>query len=899
MTSNPATESPHRGPRTGTGSSRTGPGSTSRRGGGTLRREQKQRVERINKVGGTLPIPIRKARRATLPAGVKNFGTRHQLASATVSKSSSYSSDLTDPIEEPSEFDQQPEVGDQNAGKHTVMDDGVPMKFIRVSSDYGPESARDYGVSHSRRNSTSQRKKRKKRSRRSSVSSTTSSHKQRADELLTGDFSVDDDSDHSDQQPHPDNDSSGSESIGHTYDDSHEAASARIQVAIRIRPLLEREIKMRDRMTTRVEAEKTQVHIAEKTIAALERRKSRKDIGYKVTETPLETGMSFTFDKVFDTGDTQEMVYNMSAKSIVNQVLRGYHGCIFCYGQTGSGKTHTMLGNVDEPGITYRAAEHIQYYIQDKSDSIDIEVSVSFLEIYNNSLIDLLIPRASRTAPATTSAAVMTQLKIREDPTRGVFVHGLSVRDVMSVEDVHAVITEGFTRRTTAPTKMNEVSSRSHAVLTFYVRQQQRGDTDGITNMESRMNLIDLAGSERLHQTGAAGVRAREGAMINQSLSALGNVIESLVLHRRHVPYRDATLTRLLQDSLGGNSLTLIIGNISPGSGAYAESVSTLRFVDRAKQIKNKPVMNMDPMVRRIKELQGEVNRLTKLMTTCYHCGSDMKAFCGVCENQIDIHFGEFDESKGLDALDEELKAKEDPRMTAIRELLKNRTDYQTDDPVYAIQMLIKDRERQAAQSQSIANAVGRNGKGGPGSGSPSKPGFQIPGGGGHAWIDANHMFFFMTALACKMTAPPHCTGRKIPTTVLYKEAMRQKVPFQYYKDWITHQIYRVKALAPKAKPPPNTPATSSRVLNAHGVPVALKADRLVSGAIQNTSYNVATSGASARLNLPSSAGGSSMPQRFQQPMASSSSAAAVRRGGTASSNPTDRSASSESHVTY
>jgi kinesin family protein 3/17 len=187
---------------------------------------------------------------------------------------------------------------------------------------------------------------------------------------------------------------------------------------------------------------------------------------------------------------------------------------------------------------------------------------------------------------------------------------------------------------------MNEQSSRSHCVLSLALRCTEKGDAEGVTEVRSQLHLVDLAGSERQESTGATGARLKEGANINQSLSALGNVISALVERRAHVPYRNSKLTRLLQSSLGGNSFTVMVANCSPARVAAAETASTLRFADRAKQIRNQPVVNEDPRARKLRELRAEVERLRGLLSACPACHRALRLACPHCRAPVGLAGG-------------------------------------------------------------------------------------------------------------------------------------------------------------------------------------------------------------------------------------------------------------------
>ena len=304
----------------------------------------------------------------------------------------------------------------------------------------------------------------------------------------------------------------------------------------------------------------------------------------------------FSFDHVYDEHSTQEFVYENTAKQAVLSVLEGYNATILAYGQTGTGKTYTMEGfkySAGDPqrGIVPRSMEEIFRFIQmQSSQNTTFMVRASYLQIYNEVISDLL--KIDRTA-----------LQIREDKKKGVFVEGLSEWAVRSPNEIYSLMQKGAMARATATTKMNDLSSRSHAVFIIIVEQMTSfeevdyQDDDGPKQIKvGKLNLVDLAGSERVRVTGATGKRLEESKKINQSLSCLGNVIAALTDQkpRQHIPYRDSKLTRLLEDSLGGNCKTTMMAMVSPSSDAFGESLSTLKFATRAKKIKNEAKINED-----------------------------------------------------------------------------------------------------------------------------------------------------------------------------------------------------------------------------------------------------------------------------------------------------------------
>jgi hypothetical protein len=316
---------------------------------------------------------------------------------------------------------------------------------------------------------------------------------------------------------------------------------------------------------------------------------------------------SFTFDNSFWSHDpedehyaTQEDVYDSLGEEFLDHNFEGYHTCIFAYGQTGSGKSYTMMGTPDHPGLIPRTCEDLFERIaaaQDETPNISYNVRVSYFEVYNEHVRDLLVPIIPHQPPY--------YLKIRESPTEGPYVKDLTEVPVRSLHEIIRYMRVGDNNRTTASTKMNDTSSRSHAVFTIMLKQIHHDlDTDETTERSSRIRLVDLAGSERAKSTEATGQRLREGSNINKSLTTLGRVIAALADPKQQrrpgtssrkdtstvVPYRDSILTWLLKDSLGGNSKTAMIACIAPSD--YEETLSTLRYADQAKRIRTRAVVN-------------------------------------------------------------------------------------------------------------------------------------------------------------------------------------------------------------------------------------------------------------------------------------------------------------------
>ncbi|KAK2905510.1 hypothetical protein Q8A67_007309 [Cirrhinus molitorella] len=299
-------------------------------------------------------------------------------------------------------------------------------------------------------------------------------------------------------------------------------------------------------------------------------------------DTVIIGGKPYVFDHVFPTNTTQEQVYNTCAKQIVKDVLGGYNGTIFAYGQTSSGKTHTMEGNLHNPqqmGIIPRIAEDIFNHIFSMDENLEFHIKVSYFEIYMEKIRDLL-------------DVTKTNLSVHEDKNRVPYVKGCTERFVSSPEEVMDVIDEGKSNRHVAVTNMNEHSSRSHSIFLINIKQEH---VETEQKLCGKLYLVDLAGSEKVSKTGAAGAVLDEAKNINKSLSSLGNVISALAEGTKtHVPYRDSKMTRILQDSLGGNCRTTMFICCSPSSFNDAETKSTLMFGQRAKTIKNTASINLE-----------------------------------------------------------------------------------------------------------------------------------------------------------------------------------------------------------------------------------------------------------------------------------------------------------------
>ncbi|XP_056423871.1 kinesin-like protein KIF16B isoform X1 [Hyla sarda] len=386
---------------------------------------------------------------------------------------------------------------------------------------------------------------------------------------------------------------------------------ASVKVAVRLRPMNRREKDLEAKFIIEMEGKKT-----------------------TITNIKLPDGVTgdsgrdrtkiFTYDFSYFSADcknpnyvSQERVFRDLGTDVLKSAFEGYNACVFAYGQTGSGKSYTMMGNPGDCGLIPRICEGLFSRIADitRKGDASFRTEVSYLEIYNERVRDLLRRKSSKTF----------NLRVREHPKEGPYVEDLSKHLVQNYSDVEELMDAGNINRTTAATGMNDVSSRSHAIFTINFTQA-KFDAEMPCETVSKIHLVDLAGSERADATGATGVRLKEGGNINKSLVTLGNVISALAdlsqdatnhLAKKKqvfVPYRDSVLTWLLKDSLGGNSKTIMIATISPADINYGETLSTLRYANRAKNIINKPTINEDANVKLIRELRAEIARLKALL---------------------------------------------------------------------------------------------------------------------------------------------------------------------------------------------------------------------------------------------------------------------------------------------
>ncbi|CAG9327589.1 unnamed protein product [Blepharisma stoltei] len=356
-------------------------------------------------------------------------------------------------------------------------------------------------------------------------------------------------------------------------------------VAIRIRPLNQKEILNNDRSIVRVE---------DNLLIMLDMNdfEDRKNILHRSRE------KRYIFDKIFQ-DVSNEIVFMNTVSDLIQPALSGINACVFAYGPTGSGKTYTMIGTTEDPGIAVLTIREMFEKVQSDSDKI-YEIKISYVEIYNEAIRDLLIPNSG-------------YLDLRDDPTRGVVIAGVSEFTAESTEQVMSLITAGNKRRTTEATNANQTSSRSHAVFQAMISQRDRVTNTVLDVFQGKLSLIDLAGSERGNVTENRGMRLFEGSKINRSLLALANCINALGDKSKKgffVPYRDSKLTRMLKDSLGGNCKTVMISNISPASSQFEESANTLKYASRAKNIKYKVQANKKLVALHITEYKNIISDL-------------------------------------------------------------------------------------------------------------------------------------------------------------------------------------------------------------------------------------------------------------------------------------------------
>ncbi|KAM8860378.1 uncharacterized protein kif16bb [Spinachia spinachia] len=382
---------------------------------------------------------------------------------------------------------------------------------------------------------------------------------------------------------------------------------ASLRVAVRVRPLNKREKQCSSKVIIHMNGNSTSIR-KPTSIREDQQKDQEKTFIY-----------DFSYDSMDQGGPTfisQERIFHDLGSGVLKAAFEGFNSCVFAYGQTGTGKSHTMMGDTGDKGLIPRICEGLFSEIsrRGKSEAVSFRTEVSFLEIYNERVLDLLKKRTKPTDGC---------LKVREHPRHGPHVENLSKLLVHNYSDLEALIIFGNANRTTASTCMNDFSSRSHAIFTISFTQAWF-DAEMPRETLSKIHLVDLAGSERADATCATGTRLKEGGNINKSLVTLGSVISALAdlgvggqskkKKQTFIPYRDSVLTWLLKDSLGGNSLTTMIATVSPADVNYGETLSTLRYASRAKNIVNSPTVNEDGSVKVIRELKEEVTRLRRLL---------------------------------------------------------------------------------------------------------------------------------------------------------------------------------------------------------------------------------------------------------------------------------------------
>ncbi|XP_050073738.1 kinesin-like protein KIF18A [Anopheles maculipalpis] len=375
------------------------------------------------------------------------------------------------------------------------------------------------------------------------------------------------------------------------------ADSRKIRVAVRVRPFNEREmehnprniIKVLDKSTLMFDPDEDEDEFFFHGV-----KQTHRDITKRVKKK-----LTMEYDDVFDNTATNNDIFEVCMKPLVQSVMNGYNCSVFVYGATGAGKTHTMLGNTDCPGITFLTMKELFRQIESLSELRKFDIGISYLEVYNELVMNLL----TKSGP----------LKLRED-SNGVVVSGLVLKQIHNATELLELLALGNRNRTQHPTDANAESSRSHAIFQVHIRMVEKKTGQKRT---VKLSMIDLAGSERAASTKGLGIRFKEGANINKSLLALGNCINKLADGLKHIPYRDSNLTRILKDSLGGNCQTVMIANISPSSLTYDDTYNTLKYASRAKKIRTIVRQNIVPsnvpkefLIKKVNEQADEIERL-------------------------------------------------------------------------------------------------------------------------------------------------------------------------------------------------------------------------------------------------------------------------------------------------
>uniref|UniRef100_A0A0K8UHY8 Kinesin-like protein KIF18A n=1 Tax=Bactrocera latifrons TaxID=174628 RepID=A0A0K8UHY8_BACLA len=375
-----------------------------------------------------------------------------------------------------------------------------------------------------------------------------------------------------------------------------------IKVVVRVRPYNRRELEQNQRQIVKVLDNTTLLFDPDEEDDEFFFQGTKQN--YRDITKRVNKKISMDFDKVYDPEATNQQIFEECTSPLVASVLNGYNCSVFVYGATGAGKTFTMLGSETCPGLTFLTMRELFEKIQVQSTTHKFDVGVSYLEVYNELVMNLL----TKTGP----------LKLQED-SNGVVVSGLVLKPIYSADELLQLLSQGNSNRTQHPTDANAESSRSHAIFQVHIRITDRKTG---TKRTVKLSMIDLAGSERAASTKGIGVRFKEGASINKSLLALGNCINKLADGMKHIPYRDSNLTRILKDSLGGNCQTLMVANVSMSSLTYEDTYNTLKYASRAKKIRTtlrqnvlKSNMPKDFYIKKVTELMAENERLKAKVT--------------------------------------------------------------------------------------------------------------------------------------------------------------------------------------------------------------------------------------------------------------------------------------------
>ena len=443
--------------------------------------------------------------------------------------------------------------------------------------------------------------------------------------------------------------------------------SERIKVSVRCRPMSQKEKNEGYQNCVEVDSDRGEVNV-------------------HLANTPKRT---FWYDKAYGMDSTQEQVFQETAMPIVESVVQGYNGTIFAYGQTGTGKTYTMEGDFEtdlNKGIIPRSFD-LMFNLINATYNTNFLIQCSYLELYNEEVRDLL------------SKSHQQKLDIREDPETGFYVQDLSHWIVKAPRDMTELMLRGRELKVIKGHNMNERSSRSHCIFTIIVENSTKDET-GDHIKKGKLNLVDLAGSERTSKikdvNGAEGLQA-ETIHINLSLTALGKVIHALASNKKqHIPYRDSKLTKLLMDSLGGNSKTVMIANIGPADYNIEETLTTLRYADRAKNIKNVPKVNEDPKDAMIKKYKEELERLKEALAKA-NGGIEMSVNQFVSDDAINI-----DSRKRIEEIQQQLIEEKERIQKETNATMKKLEDDKKMDEEAKINLMKKLKEQEEEQNKKV-----------------------------------------------------------------------------------------------------------------------------------------------------------------------------------------------------